>query len=118
MKAKHESMRAVKTARGKKHSHVRFTLNCSTKGQAFIDVKDHVDDMIKDFENETIFEIKNSANDELFEVCDSELSFEEKKKEFHIMMAEAPFLTKRARSDIECAVTFLSTKVFKPDEKD
>ena len=118
MKAECESTEVVKTARGKKHSHVRFTLDYSTKGQVFIDMKDHVDDMIEDFENEIILRIKNPANDELFKVCDSKLLFEEKKKEFHIMMAEVPFLTKRARSDIECAVAFSSTRVFKLNEGD
>ena len=118
MKAKCESTKAVKTARGKKHSHVKFTLNYSIKGQVFIDMKDCVADVIKEFENEIISRIKNPANDELFEVCDSKPSFKEKKKEFHIMIAKAPFLTKRARSDIEYVVAFLSTRVFKPNEED
>ena len=111
-------MKVAKTARGKKHPCVRFTLNHSIKGQAFIDMKDCVDDMIEEFKNKTIPEIENSVNDELFEVCDSKLSSEKRKKEFHIMMAKALFLTKRARSDIEHAMAFLSTRVFKLNEKD
>ena len=118
MKAKCESTKVVKTAREKKHSCVGFALNYSIKGQVFIDVKDYVENMIKEFKNKIIFKIKNPANDKLFKVCESKLLFKEKKKEFHIMMAEALFLIKRARSDIECAVAFLSTRVFKPDEGD
>ena len=118
MKAECESTKVVKTAREKKHSCVGFTLNCSVKGQVFIDMKDHVEDMIEEFENETISEIENPADDELFEVCESKLLFKEKKEEFHTMTAEAPFLIKRARSDIECAVAFLSTRVFKLNEED
>ena len=118
MKAKYESTEVAKTARGKKHPCVRFTLNHSIKGQVFIDVKDCVKDVIKEFENKTISEIKNPVDDELFEVCESKLSFKEKKKEFHIMMAKALFLTKRARSDIECAMAFSSTRVFKLNEED
>ena len=118
MKAKCESMKVTKTAKGKKHSCVRFTLNHSIKGQVFIDVKDCVDDVIEDFENKMIFRIENPVNDKLFEVCDSKLSFKEKKKEFHIMMVKALFLTKRARSDINCAMAFLSTRAFKLNEKD
>ena len=111
-------MKVVKTTKGKKHSYVKFTLNYSIKGQVFIDVKDCVDDMIEEFENKMIFRIENPVNDELFKVCDSKLLFKEKKKEFHIMMAKAPFLTKRARSDIEYAVAFSFAKVFKLNEGD
>ena len=118
MKAKCESMRVAKTAKGKKHSCVRFTLNCSIKGQVFIDMKDCVEDMIKKFKNKIIFRIKNPVNDKLFEVCESKLLSKERKKEFYIMIAKALFLTERARSDIECVVTFSSTRVFKPDEED
>ena len=118
MKAECESMKAVKITKGKKHLCAEFTLNYSIKGQVFIDMKDCVNDMIEEFENETIFRIENSANDKLFKVCDSKLLFKEKKKEFHIMMAKAPFLTKRARSNIECVMAFLSTRVFKLNEKD
>ena len=111
-------MKAVKTAKGKKHSCVKFTSNHSMKGQVFIDMKDYVDDMIEGFKNKIIPEIENPANDKLFKVCDSKPSSKEKKKEFHIMMAEALFLTKRARSDIEHAMAFLSTRAFKLNEKD
>ena len=118
MKAKYESMKVVKTTRGKKHPCAEFTLNHSIKGQVFIDMKDCVENVIKEFKNKIIFKIKNPANDELFEVCESKLSFKEKKKEFHIMMAKAPFLIKRARSDIECVVAFSSTRAFKLNEED
>ena len=96
---------------------LRHALQTRIKGQVFVDMKDCVDDMIEEFKDETILRIENPANDELFEVCDSKLSFKEKKEEFHIMVAEAPFLTKRARSDIECAVAFSSTRVFKLNEE-
>ena len=111
-------MRAVKTAREKKHSHAGFALNHSIEGQVFIDMKDCVKNVIEEFKNKIIFEIENPANDELFEVCESKLLFKEKKKEFHIMAAKALFLTERARSDIECAVAFSSTRAFKPNEED
>ena len=118
MKAKCESTKVTKTARGKKHPCVRFALNHSIKGQVFIDMKDCVDDVIEEFKNKIILRIENPANDELFEVCDDKLLFKKRKKEFHIMMAKAFFLTKRARSDIECVMAFSSTKVFKLNERD
>ena len=118
MKAKYESMKVVKTAKEKKHSHVKFALNYSIEGQVFIDMKDCVENMIKEFENKTISRIENPANDELFEVCESKLLFKEKKEEFHIMVAKALFLIKRARPDIECAVAFSLTRVFKLNEGD
>ena len=118
MKAKCESTKVVKTTKGKKHSCIEFTLDYSIKGQAFIDMKDCVDDMIEEFKDETILRIKNPANDKLFEVCDSKLLFKERKKEFHIMMAEALFLIKKARSDIECVMAFSLARVFKLNEGD
>ena len=118
MKAKCESTEVAKTARGKKHFHAGFTLNHSIKGQVFIDMKDHVDDVIKEFKDEIIPEIENPADDELFKVCDSKLLTEEKKKEFCIMMAKALFLTKRARSNIEYVIAFSSTRAFKLNERD
>ena len=118
MKAKCELTKVAKTARGKKHSCVRFTLNHSMKGQVFIDMKDCVDDVIEEFKDKIIFRIENPANDKLFEVCDGKLSFKKRKKEFHIMVAEALFLIKRARPDIEYVVAFSSTRVFELNEGD
>ena len=81
-------------------------------------MKDYVEDVIKEFNDKIILRIENPVNDELFEVCESKLSFKEKKEEFHIMIAKALFLTKRARPDIEYVVAFLSIRVFKLNEED
>jgi len=59
------------------------------------------------------------AADDLFTIDDNkpELSAEDKER-FHAMVAKLPFLSKRARPDIQQAVAFLTTRVSKATEDD
>jgi hypothetical protein len=63
--------------------------------------------------------IPNSpAANTLFEVRDVELLDDEKKKEFHSTVAQLLYLSKRTRPNILTAVSFLTTRVQKPNIDD
>ena len=58
-------------------------------------------------------------SDKLFKVNESVKKLDETRKAtFHTFVMKAMFLCKRARPDIEPAISFLSTRTRKPDESD
>eukprot|EP01040_Poterioochromonas_malhamensis_P014285 gene14285-15796_t len=75
---------------------------------------------IQDVLNQHI--VKGKANTpaltNLFEVRESPLLNEEKRKEFHSITAKLLYLAKRVRPDILTTVSYLSTRVTKANEDD
>ena len=59
---------------------------------------------------------KTPWNDKLFKVNKSVKNLDEERKSvFHTFVMKAMFLCKRVRSDIEPAVSYLSTRTSKPN---
>lgn len=88
----------------------------STKGEVKITMEGFIQDVL----NQHI--VKGKANTpaltNLFEVRESPLLNEEKRKEFHSITAKLLYLAKRVRPDILTTVSYLSTRVTKANEDD
>ena len=114
-----EGLKKLKTTEGKKHKFLGMTL-IFDNGEVVVDMKDYVNEMLDEFKdyvnNNTA---KTPAASHLFDVRDDVNKLnEDKKQDFHTIVAKALFLCKRARPDIMTAVAFLSTRVRDPDEDD
>lgn len=97
-----------------------MTLDYSKEGEVIVDMREYVDEMIKDFEeylNDD--DVKTPKANWLFEVRSNEKKLESnKKEEIHTMVTKALFLCKRGQPDIMTVVAFLSTRVKEPDHND
>ena len=109
----------VTTVRGKKHDYLAMNLDYSEEGKLKVDMKYYIDNMIEEFPYEVKEQSKAPWNDKLFKVNETVNKLDEAKKAiFHTFVMKAMFLCKRARPDVEPAVSFLSTRTSKPDESD
>ena len=109
----------VTTVRGKKHDYLAMNLDYSEEGKLKVDMKYYIDNMIEEFPYEVKEQSKAPWNDKLFKVNETVSKLDEAKRAiFHTFVMKAMFLCKRARPDVEPAVSFLSTRTSKPDESD
>jgi hypothetical protein len=94
-------------------------LDYSEKGKVKIEMLDYVEKMIADLPDEMDGEAPSPAANHLFTVDDKHTKVNEKKAQlFHTYVAKKLFLCKRARPDLQTAVTFLYTRVQSCDEDD
>ncbi len=78
-------------------------------------------DVIEGFSEKIGTTYASPAADHLFQIRDEkEVKFlsKEKAREFHRVTAQLLFLSYRAQQDIQTAVSFLNSRVRKPDEDD
>ena len=109
----------VTTVRGKVHDYLAMNLDYSEKNKLKVDMEYYIDNMIEEFPFQLDKQSKTPWNDKLFKVNETVKNLDEKRKAiFHTFVMKAMFLCKRARPDIEPAVSFLSTRTTKPDESD
>ena len=109
----------VKDVHGDKHKYLGMTLDYSKKGSVMIDMRDYVDEMLREYPEEVNGKVKSPATEKLFSVNDSSPKLEKKKAEaFHSMVAKGLFISKRGRPDILLVIAFLSTRVQQPTVED
>ena len=109
----------VTTVRGKVHDYLAMILDYSEQGKLKVDMKYYIENMIEEFPFEIKEEKKYPWNDKLFKVNEETQKLDDKKKAiFHTFVMKTMFLCKRARPDIEPAVSYLSTRTSKPDKSD
>ena len=113
----------LKPSRGKVHDYLGMTLDYTQKGVVKMYMKDYILKMLDQFkyknELKEVKKVSTPAADHLFNVnpnC-SRLG-DEKREEFHTMVAKALFLCKRSRPDLQPTVPFLCTRVQSPDQDD
>ena len=118
-----DKMGRVTAHRGKKHDYLAMVLDYSEKGKVKIDMTDYVQKMITQYEE--VYgqlpskEVKSVASANLFNVDKHSKDLEGRKAEdFHTITAKGPFVSKRARPDIQPPVAYLCTRVSKPTESD
>ena len=90
------------------------------KKRVHISMEDHIDGAIEMFGEELRSEINSPAYRDLFITYDeksNELD-QEKSEIFHRVVAKLLFIAKRARPDIETAMSYLTTRVSKSNERD
>jgi hypothetical protein len=109
-------------SQGKNHKYIGMTLDYSVPGQVKITMLDYVDEILAAFDKA---EPKgrgtktSAAPDSLFKVKDKcEKLAQSKAVEFHNLVANTLYATKRARPDTCTAIALLTTRVREPDKDD
>jgi hypothetical protein len=109
---------AMTVSRGKIHKYIGMTLDYTIRGQVKIAMFDYIDEILTAFDKA---EPKgggtktSAAPDSLFKVDENcEKLKQDKDVEFHNLVANALYSTKRARPDTCTAITFLTTRVRAP----
>jgi hypothetical protein len=93
-----------------------MTFNYEVKGEVKIIAEHYTDEVMS--AQEVKSETNSPALNTLFKVRETELIDSGKKKEFHSAVAKLLYLAKRTTPDILTAVSFLTTRVNKPDIDD
>jgi hypothetical protein len=105
--------------RGKVHDYLGMTLDYSEKGKVKIKMLDYVKRMLADLPDETASEAAFPAANHLFTVDNNQTKVDEERAQlFHTYVGKMLFLCKRARPDLQTAVSFLCTRVKSCDEDD
>jgi hypothetical protein len=126
----------MQVRRGKTHVYVGMTLDYAYRGQVRITMVKHVDDIIETFEKAKLkFDgglIKSklkrksrsssqvtAAPKNLFKVNEECEALQDADREiFHKVVAKSLYVAKRARPDINTAISFLTKRVQRPNHKD
>jgi hypothetical protein len=108
----------VKVTRGPMHDYLGMMLDYSTTGVVTVDMVNYVTQMCLDFPYD-IEEFNCPWTDKLFKVdVKSKPLEEERSKIFHTFVMKEMFASKRARQDVQLAISFLCTRTKKPAEQD
>jgi Reverse transcriptase (RNA-dependent DNA polymerase)/Zinc knuckle len=105
--------------RGKVHDYLGMTLDFSAEGKVKIGMVQYVKTMLSELNPDMDGVSPTSAAAHLFDVNEECPKLDKERAEyFHHNVAKLLFLCKRARPDIEPAISFLCTRVKAPDEDD
>ena len=107
--------------RGKVHEYLGMTLDYSTPGTVQFSMINYIKGMLEELPDDMAGEAATPAANHLFEVNESsaEMLLDKTMADmFHHNVAKLLFLCKRARPDIQTAVSFLCTRVKHPDTDD
>lgn len=108
----------VKVTRDTKHDYLAMILDYLSPGALKIDMQYYIENMLDEFMYE-VKPYKTPWNEKLMKTgIDSKVLDEDRKKIFHTYVMKAMFLCKRARPDIELAISFLASRVKEPNESD
>jgi hypothetical protein len=127
---------AMQVRRGKTHVYVGMTLDYTYPGQVRITMIKHVDDIIETFEKAKLkydggfIKVKSkrksrsssqvtAAPKNLFVVNEECEALQDSDREsFHKVVAKSLYVAKRARPDVNTAISFLTKRVQRPDHED
>ena len=100
--------------RGSKHTYLGMNINLRNDNRFEVDMRDQLEETIQLFGEEIVPIITSPAAKHLMLVPDDDEEISEsKQKKFHSIVAKLLYLMKRARPDLEPAVSFLCTRVTK-----
>ena len=110
-------------SRGKKHNFLGMNIELNDNKSISIEMRDQLNEtvnMFEDEEKEEVVEVVTSPAQKHLRIVDEQCPAlsDEKKKVFHTIVAKILWIMKRARPDLETAVSFLCTRVTKSDEDD
>ena len=115
----------ITVKRGSYHDYLGMDLDYSLSGKVRVSMIKYVEKVFNDFPEVIKKSSSTPAADHLFNIRDPEETeklgkwlSEEQAQHFHHAVAQLLFLSVRARRDIQTAVSFLTTRVRKPDEDD
>ena len=106
--------------RGDTHDYLGMVLNFRSDKKVEVDMIKEIKKLIDNFSKDVKSTVTSPVRKDLFKIKEGkgwELS-QERKEEFHSTVAKSIYIEKRARPDIETAVSFLSTRVTKSNKSD
>jgi hypothetical protein len=107
------------TTHGKVHEYLGMTLDYTEDGKVKIIMKDYITNMLAELPDDMSGESATPAALHLFTVNEKAEKLDEPTSEvFHHHTAQLLFLSRRARPDIQTAVSFLTRRVKAPDVDD
>ena len=96
-----------------------MTFDYSTEGKVIITMDDYVDKLLADLPEEMIGTAATPASEWLYETNSASPKLDQTQKDhFHQLTARILFLSKRARPELQTALSYLTTRVQQPDEDD
>lgn len=105
--------------RGSVHEYLGMTLDFTICGAVRISMCDYVDGIIKQAPADWTGSANTPAANHLFDINANCPGLDKDRAAlFHHLVAKALFLCKRARPDLQLAISFLCTRVKSPDEDD
>jgi hypothetical protein len=112
-----EKYKAITLSEGKIHSYLGMKFNFSSPGQVSITMLNQIEEALQGVE---VKEYATPATNDLFEeqTSTNKLLNKSQAELFHSKVAKLLYIGKRARPDILLAVSFMTTKVKNPTEKD
>ena len=112
------AVKAVTATRGKRHDYLGMTLDYSVPGKVMVDMVDYVKAMIDEYPLDLKKSVSSCANADLFKDKEGDKLESLKAECLHTFVAKALFLMKRARPDLQTAVSYLCTRVRSSDVYD
>ncbi len=107
----------IRTTRGKVHTYFRMKLNYSNAGEVKLSMVDYLKEAIESFPEQISRSVASPVANHLFKVnekCDK--LNDSRGWIFHNLVTKLLWTCKRARPDIQTAVSFLTTCIQEPDE--
>jgi hypothetical protein len=106
--------------RGKNHEYLGMNLDFSKEDKVVIRMWDYIQGILDEAPDDMSWTANSPAASHLLLVNNQSPVYLDNKtgKLFHTLVAKLLFLSKRARPDIQLAVSFLCTRVKKPDMDD
>jgi hypothetical protein len=114
-----EELGHLTTTRGPIHEYLAMKLDYSTPGVLKVDMTEYIDTMLANFPYKLQGEVNVPWTEKIFKVDKTSKKLDDKRREkFHSFVMKAMFLCKRARSDVQPAISFLASRVQEPNEGD
>ena len=104
--------------RGKSHNFVEMDLELKDDGTVGIIVKEYIKECIEVSGEKINTGVDTPGKYDLVTITDDKTMCEERMEIFHHIVAKLLYVSKRARVDIDLAVSFLCTIVYKNTEED
>lgn len=114
-----EILGKVTVSRGKKHDFLGMDITFNDDKTVSLSMKTQISESIEWFGEHVLDKCSTPATKHLFLVNDDSRKLDEPRPDiFHLVVAKALYISKRARPDIEPTVVFLCTRLSSPDEDD
>ena len=109
----------VKATHGSKHNYLGMNLEFSENRELIVDMKEYIEEMLQEFPIPKNYNSKTPWNDQLFKIDENSPKLKlQQQKLFHRIVMKGIFLMKRGQPDIGPGISFLSTRVTKPNYED
>jgi hypothetical protein len=119
LSAKYGQKMPLTIHRGEIHEYLGMTIDYSEEGKVKFIMQNYVDGILEEAPDEMEGRAVTPATTNLFTVREDVEKLDDQRAEtYHHLTAKLLYLCKRARPDLQTAVSFLTTRVTGPDEDD